>query len=228
MLPVPRARAPLRGALHGAASKSGAWSLDCSTDATPNFVTKRNPRRLGRLLDVDMNVREVTKAVGFQPGGLSGFSDRIFKLPYPPTCSPEPTHTNRPESPRTNSHSKGNQVTLLTLTVEVEDFVDITQPIDEAEAAFNAPSADPWLKARCRDGNGTLTHLFFSEEVHISPGQRRSARSARSRTHASHRRSTRANFRASGGTAHRERPSEDQQASPWSATETRSARAGGR
>lgn len=23
---------------------------------------------------------------------------------------------------------------------------------------------DPWAKARCRDGQGTLTHLFFSEE----------------------------------------------------------------
>jgi len=25
-------------------------------------------------------------------------------------------------------------------------------------------AADQWLKARCRDGNGTLTHLFFSED----------------------------------------------------------------
>jgi WhiB family redox-sensing transcriptional regulator len=25
--------------------------------------------------------------------------------------------------------------------------------------------ADPWAKARCRDGHGTLTHLFFSDEV---------------------------------------------------------------
>lgn len=24
---------------------------------------------------------------------------------------------------------------------------------------------DPWAKARCRDGNGTLTHLFFSEDA---------------------------------------------------------------
>jgi WhiB family redox-sensing transcriptional regulator len=24
---------------------------------------------------------------------------------------------------------------------------------------------DPWAKARCRDGHGTLTHLFFSDEV---------------------------------------------------------------
>lgn len=27
-------------------------------------------------------------------------------------------------------------------------------------------AAEPWqAKARCRDGNGTLTHLFFSEEL---------------------------------------------------------------
>jgi len=24
---------------------------------------------------------------------------------------------------------------------------------------------DPWARARCRDGHGTLTHLFFSDEV---------------------------------------------------------------
>ncbi len=27
--------------------------------------------------------------------------------------------------------------------------------------------ADPWAAARCRDGHGTLTHLFFSDEVHL-------------------------------------------------------------
>ena len=26
------------------------------------------------------------------------------------------------------------------------------------------PRAQDWSKARCRDGNGTLTHLFFSDE----------------------------------------------------------------
>jgi WhiB family transcriptional regulator, redox-sensing transcriptional regulator len=54
-------------------------------------------------------------------------------------------------------------VTTLTLTT----FDPEIEPIDEVEAAFNAPSADPFLKARCRDGNGTLTHLFFSEEIHL-------------------------------------------------------------
>lgn len=39
---------------------------------------------------------------------------------------------------------------------------DVTAELD---ALLAAPSADPWLKARCRDGNGTLTHLFFSDDV---------------------------------------------------------------
>ena len=36
-------------------------------------------------------------------------------------------------------------------------------------AGFGEAAADPsamdWTKARCRDGNGTLTHLFFSDEA---------------------------------------------------------------
>jgi WhiB family redox-sensing transcriptional regulator len=31
-------------------------------------------------------------------------------------------------------------------------------------AVANDPSALDWSRARCRDGNGTLTHLFFSDE----------------------------------------------------------------
>ncbi len=29
----------------------------------------------------------------------------------------------------------------------------------------NNPAALDWSRARCRDGNGTLTHLFFSDEA---------------------------------------------------------------
>lgn len=34
----------------------------------------------------------------------------------------------------------------------------------EADPARPQPEVDQWSKARCRDGNGTLTHLFFSED----------------------------------------------------------------
>jgi hypothetical protein len=42
--------------------------------------------------------------------------------------------------------------------------------INEAESQAGAlelvvTPVDPWAKARCRDGHGTLTHLFFSDEV---------------------------------------------------------------
>jgi WhiB family transcriptional regulator, redox-sensing transcriptional regulator len=40
-------------------------------------------------------------------------------------------------------------------TIEVE-------PLPNVETV---PVADPWAKARCRDGHGTLTHLFFSDEL---------------------------------------------------------------
>jgi WhiB family transcriptional regulator, redox-sensing transcriptional regulator len=73
---------------------------------------------------------------------------------------PTPNHTDH--------DSKGNPVTTLTLTtVEFDELDTLIETLDDAEAAFNAPSADPFLKARCRDGNGSLTHLFFSEEVHL-------------------------------------------------------------
>ena len=29
-----------------------------------------------------------------------------------------------------------------------------------------ASTSDVWAAARCRDGHGTLTHLFFSDEIH--------------------------------------------------------------
>jgi len=42
--------------------------------------------------------------------------------------------------------------------------------IDEEESQAGAlelvvTPVDPWARARCRDGHGTLTHLFFSDEV---------------------------------------------------------------
>jgi hypothetical protein len=41
----------------------------------------------------------------------------------------------------------------------------LTNPIT-LESAGSETAAEPWQrKARCRDGNGTLTHLFFSEEL---------------------------------------------------------------
>ena len=50
--------------------------------------------------------------------------------------------------------------------------VDTRTFITGATEAFGAPdtlgatdaSAANWNRARCRDGNGTLTHLFFSDE----------------------------------------------------------------
>ncbi len=49
----------------------------------------------------------------------------------------------------------------LQLT-EIETFD--TNP-DAPGALAPVPPADPWAKARCRDGHGTLTHLFFSDEI---------------------------------------------------------------
>jgi WhiB family redox-sensing transcriptional regulator len=53
---------------------------------------------------------------------------------------------------------------LATTTLEPEPTAD-----SALHGAATAPSAqavlDPWAKARCRDGNGTLTHLFFSEDA---------------------------------------------------------------
>ena len=39
-----------------------------------------------------------------------------------------------------------------------------TQLNDALIGADTNPAALDWGKARCRDGNGTLTHLFFSDE----------------------------------------------------------------
>lgn len=41
-----------------------------------------------------------------------------------------------------------------------------TIEFDESpEVGVAVAVADPWTKARCRDGHGTLTHLFFSDDV---------------------------------------------------------------
>ena len=45
---------------------------------------------------------------------------------------------------------------LAIQTIEFDEtFADTVAP---------APVADAWAKARCRDGHGTLTHLFFSDD----------------------------------------------------------------
>jgi WhiB family redox-sensing transcriptional regulator len=49
---------------------------------------------------------------------------------------------------------------LAIQTIEFDESFDI---IDAVQAT--SPVADPWAKARCRDGHGTLTHLFFSDEL---------------------------------------------------------------
>jgi hypothetical protein len=58
------------------------------------------------------------------------------------------------------------------------DTTDINHDITNltlapSNAGMGALVADPnkldWTKARCRDGNGTLTHLFFADEpIHIA------------------------------------------------------------
>jgi hypothetical protein len=43
----------------------------------------------------------------------------------------------------------------------------INEPTEAQTAdALVQPRAQWWVKARCRDGAGTLAHLFFSEELH--------------------------------------------------------------
>ena len=47
---------------------------------------------------------------------------------------------------------------MITLTDELLDLPDVVEA--------PAPSTTPWwVKARCNDSNGTLTHLFFSEDL---------------------------------------------------------------
>ncbi|MEO6126024.1 MAG: WhiB family transcriptional regulator [Ilumatobacteraceae bacterium] len=43
-----------------------------------------------------------------------------------------------------------------------DTIIDITSGLVTADSA--AMGTLDWSKARCRDGNGTLTHLFFSDE----------------------------------------------------------------
>jgi hypothetical protein len=45
-------------------------------------------------------------------------------------------------------------------------MLTINPTITEASTALVPARADWWVKARCRDGNGTLAHLFFSEDLH--------------------------------------------------------------
>jgi hypothetical protein len=55
---------------------------------------------------------------------------------------------------------------LATSTLEPElltgPALDVASTDASADLLFRM---DPWAKARCRDGNGTLTHLFFSEDA---------------------------------------------------------------
>jgi WhiB family redox-sensing transcriptional regulator len=50
---------------------------------------------------------------------------------------------------------------MYAARVETEQFCDI----DELAQSITALAATDWSRARCRDGSGTLTHLFFSDEV---------------------------------------------------------------
>lgn len=53
---------------------------------------------------------------------------------------------------------------LATITLEPDLLAET--PIADAMTSTSANVVvDPWAKARCRDGNGTLTHLFFSEDA---------------------------------------------------------------
>ncbi|MCU1343982.1 MAG: putative WhiB family transcriptional regulator [Acidimicrobiia bacterium] len=45
-------------------------------------------------------------------------------------------------------------------------MLTIDPVITEASERLIPARADWWVKARCRDGNGTLAHLFFSEDLH--------------------------------------------------------------
>ena len=43
----------------------------------------------------------------------------------------------------------------------------LTIELNPITESYNDLPPDPWANARCRDGHGTLTHLFFSDEVHF-------------------------------------------------------------
>ena len=51
--------------------------------------------------------------------------------------------------------------TLITGSLLTDDFT--TGLLTETGDNLHTGALD-WTKARCRDGNGTLTHLFFSDE----------------------------------------------------------------
>lgn len=50
----------------------------------------------------------------------------------------------------------------ITFNDEIED--DFLTGMGAALSINTGLAALDWAKARCRDGNGTLTHLFFSDE----------------------------------------------------------------
>ena len=52
--------------------------------------------------------------------------------------------------------------TLITGSLLTDDFT--TGLLTETGDNLDTGALD-WTKARCRDGNGTLTHLFFSDEA---------------------------------------------------------------
>lgn len=55
---------------------------------------------------------------------------------------------------------------LATSTLEPELLAGPALDVATSDASADVTFLmDPWAKARCRDGNGTLTHLFFSEDA---------------------------------------------------------------
>jgi WhiB family transcriptional regulator, redox-sensing transcriptional regulator len=66
----------------------------------------------------------------------------------------------------TTAHQGDTAMLTLTRTAVLAPAPEIDfDPAFEAEFADRTPTVINWTFARCRDGNGTLTHLFFSDEV---------------------------------------------------------------
>jgi WhiB family redox-sensing transcriptional regulator len=51
---------------------------------------------------------------------------------------------------------------LQTIEFDTDESAEAVESVEQPAT----PVLDPWTKARCRDGHGTLTHLFFSDELH--------------------------------------------------------------
>ena len=52
------------------------------------------------------------------------------------------------------------------LAIQTIEFDESTDAVDgDVTSGAAAGVVDPWAKARCRDGHGTLTHLFFSDTL---------------------------------------------------------------